>query len=195
MLECIGYPCLLAGCQIRLLLFNGYTFTSFFCLLRHFWSVYCYLLNQIWISVLSFLVWYIDGVNEIGFWCPVNHEGYISNVMMHDLWWLCQQCDDAWSLMVMSAMWWCIVVAQGYTPLHLAAIHGHEDVIELLVTVYSEYSQRLFLKYSCLLLLHDAGADIVMCSPQIFIKSIMDVCSMTVIFIKSIMDVCSMTVS
>jgi hypothetical protein len=32
---------------------------------------------------------------------------------------------------------------QGYTPLHLAAINGHEDIIELLVTVYSQY--HLFL--------------------------------------------------
>ena len=68
------------------------------------------------------------------------------------------------------------MVAQGYTPLHLAAIHGHEDIIELLVTVYSEYSKLLFFKHTCLLSLHDAGADIVRCSPYIIIKSIMDMC-------------------
>ena len=79
-------------------------------------------------------------------------------------------------MVVISVMWWCVVVAQGYTPLHLAAIHGHEDIIELLVTVYSEYSQLLFFKHTFLLLLRDAGADIVRCSPHIFIKSIMDVC-------------------
>lgn len=28
---------------------------------------------------------------------------------------------------------------QGYTALHLAAMHGHEEIIELLVSTYSKY--------------------------------------------------------
>ena len=32
---------------------------------------------------------------------------------------------------------WCVL--QGYTALHLAAIHGHEHIIELLVQTFSKW--------------------------------------------------------